>query len=187
LKKQANGFTLIELVIVIAFMGILMAIAYPSFSQWRENLRYKEAARRLASAMTEARSRAIAQNLEHELAFDLGVNTYMLRQGNRAMSTLPYSSNPGDWTIIYSNQGISNPLDIRARSDCADNTANNFRFQFFPNGTVRVNGSENIGTTGHICVLDQTTGTRKFLTGVSSASTGRVVVRKWNAASNNWQ
>lgn len=187
MKKQANGFTLIELVIVIAFMAILMAIAYPSFSQWRKNAQYKEAARQLASAMMEARSRAIAQNLEHELAFDLGENKYMLRQGNRAMSTLPYSSNPGDWTIIYSNQGISNPIEIKANSDCSENTSNNFRFQFFPNGTVRVNGSADIGTTGHICVLDNTTGTRKFLTGVSSASTGRVVVRKWNPASNNWQ
>lgn len=187
MKKQANGFTLIELIIVIAITGILMAIAYPSFSQWQKNAQYKEAARQLASAMSEAKSLAIAQNLEHELAFDLVGNNYMLRQGNRATSTLPFSSNPGDWTIIYGNRQMSNPIAISAMSNCSENTANNFRFQFFPNGTVRVNGSASIDLSGHICVFDQTTGTRKFRTGVSSASTGRVVVRKWNAASSSWQ
>jgi prepilin-type N-terminal cleavage/methylation domain-containing protein len=187
LKKQATGFTLIELVIAIAFMAILMAIAYPSFSQWQKNAQYKEAARQLAGAMTEARSRAISQNLEHEIAFDLGANKYMLRQGNRAANTLAYGTNPGEWTVIYSNRDFSSPIDIKAKSDCSDNSHTNYRFQFFPNGTVKIQGSEaNIGSLGCICVLDKATGVRKFMASVTSAATGRVVIRKWNASSNSW-
>lgn len=39
MKKQNNGFTLIELMIVIAIIGILAAIAMPHFSRVRDRAR----------------------------------------------------------------------------------------------------------------------------------------------------
>jgi len=57
--KQASGFTLIELMIMIAIIGILASIAMPSFQGMIERNSLKEAVEGLKSDMTFARTEAI--------------------------------------------------------------------------------------------------------------------------------
>jgi prepilin-type N-terminal cleavage/methylation domain-containing protein len=185
LKNNTKGFSLIELLIVIALMGILMAIAYPSVSQWQKNAQFKTAARHLAGVMMEARSRAISSNLEHEISFDLGANKYMLRRGNRASNTELYSTTPADWQEIYSNQTFAVAIEIKAKEDCSENTDDNYRFQFLPNGTFKVNGvtppSDSVSVTdsvSYICIVDKETDVSKFKIGVPFPTTGRVELKK---------
>ena len=42
-KKRGSGFTLIELMVVVAVIGILSAIAYPSYSEYVQRSRIAEA------------------------------------------------------------------------------------------------------------------------------------------------
>lgn len=179
MKNNIKGFTLIEVLIVIGLMGILMTVAYPSFSQWQKNAQFKTAARQLAGAMMEARSRAISTNLVHEISFDLGANTYKLSELQGGVLVVP---------PIYENQSVAANIDIKAKvpsplpsplslSDCTDNTDNNYRFRFLPNGTFNVVGGS-VDGDNFICIVDKASDVTEFNVGVPAATTGRVVLIK---------
>jgi len=61
LVKEARGFTLIELMIVVAIIGILAAIAIPNFMTYQAKARQSEAKVNLGGIFTAATSTMIAQ------------------------------------------------------------------------------------------------------------------------------
>ncbi len=61
-KTARQGFSLVELLVIVALVAILSAIAYPNFSQWLSRSRLKAAARDLYSDMQKAKLTAIKDN-----------------------------------------------------------------------------------------------------------------------------
>jgi type IV fimbrial biogenesis protein FimT len=57
-ERRPGGFTLIELIVVIVFIAVIVAIAAPSFTEWRKNMDLKAAARDVASSFQFARLEA---------------------------------------------------------------------------------------------------------------------------------
>jgi prepilin-type N-terminal cleavage/methylation domain-containing protein len=177
LKKDMRGFTLMELVVTLALMIILMAMAAPAYNGWIRSSEYKEAAMDIGSAFRAARSKAIASNLEYEVAFDLSTNKYMIRQGNKAYNTRDYSLHPEDWTIFQNNKDFSSSINLKGLSDCSEDSDSNFEFNFNPNGT---------GSNTYICIQDKN-GANQYRVGVASSITGRVVVARWDSATHTWK
>lgn len=67
--RAVKGFTLIEMMTVIAIMGILLAIAAPSFTIYFEKYRTKRAGETLAAFLVNAKSESIKRNANVRVVF----------------------------------------------------------------------------------------------------------------------
>jgi type IV fimbrial biogenesis protein FimT len=68
--NRESGFTVIELMVVIAIIGIMTAIAIPAFSTWLPNYRLKSAARDLYSNFQKGKIAAIKNNTNCTVIFE---------------------------------------------------------------------------------------------------------------------
>jgi prepilin-type N-terminal cleavage/methylation domain-containing protein len=68
--RKDTGFSFLELMVVIAIIGILSTIAIPSYFQWLPKHRVGIAARDVKSTLEFARSNAISRNTAVRVEFD---------------------------------------------------------------------------------------------------------------------
>ena len=61
--RRPAGFSLIELMVVLAILGILMAIAVPNFSEWIAGQRVRDTASDIHTSLMRARNEAISRSL----------------------------------------------------------------------------------------------------------------------------
>lgn len=66
--SDQRGFTIIELMVTIAILGVLLSLAAPSFSTLIENQRAKSAAADLYASLVRARSEAVKRNTSMTLS-----------------------------------------------------------------------------------------------------------------------
>jgi Tfp pilus assembly protein FimT len=74
--KNECGVTLMELVIVAVVIGLMSALAVPSFLNYSSKLEAKSAARNITSVLRLARSRAISERVQYGVFFDAGNRRY---------------------------------------------------------------------------------------------------------------
>lgn len=70
--RKKNGFTLIELMVVIAIIGILTAIVVPNYIRYRNNQQVLKAARSVYSALQSAKETAIRDSVAINVLFSVG-------------------------------------------------------------------------------------------------------------------
>ena len=73
-----TGFTLLELMIVVAIVGIVSAIAAPNYANYMAGWRLKGAARMVMSDLMATRHKAVSQNHEFKIFFNGDQITYTI-------------------------------------------------------------------------------------------------------------
>ena len=79
LCRRDAGFSLVELIITIVLLGIVAAIAVPSYRGWAANTNLKGAARAVSSDVYDTRGRALAENRVYTITYSADpTNTYTI-------------------------------------------------------------------------------------------------------------
>jgi type IV fimbrial biogenesis protein FimT len=74
------GFTVLELVVTIGILGMLFAIAVPSFQSLLPGLRLTAAARQVTAELQQARMKAVNQNTTFQVQFAAGAYSYVVQR-----------------------------------------------------------------------------------------------------------
>ncbi len=112
--ERCAGFTLIEVIVTLAILGLALVIVAGYKPPWSSGLGLKGTASELASGLRLARSEAIASN--RQVPFDLDVTGRVYRVGAGAERRLPANLSIELLTISGEGRGAS-VGDIRFNPD----------------------------------------------------------------------
>ena len=77
---RAAGFTLTDLIITMAIMGILAVFAVPNITSWLSAVNMNSTTRSLATELQLTRMRAISRNRKVRVSFDTDNETYEVEE-----------------------------------------------------------------------------------------------------------
>lgn len=111
-KERTSGFLLLELILVLSFVALLCAFAFPSFTRCQSNLALPGVAQKVASTVRLARIEAIEGSVNTRIIFDVAANRILFRgkDGKTKIYSLPagvtlYTTNFPSHTLSFYPQG----------------------------------------------------------------------------------
>jgi len=151
LISDLRGFTLIELIVVLALAGAIMAITPPLISAALPGVELKAAARRTAAGLRLARVEAIRSGRDAALRFDVSERRFEV---------------DGEYRRTQLSRRIEIRLEVAAAERKDDDVGT---IRFFPDGS----------STGGIVILHRG-GDKGYQVGVNWL-TGRIRMQPWEA------
>ncbi len=73
-KRTARGFSVLEVMVVVAIIGLLLSIGVPSFFTYTQNMQIRSAAEQVTAGLNIAKNEAIRRNSLVELALGTGTS-----------------------------------------------------------------------------------------------------------------
>jgi len=144
LCRRDAGFSLVELIITIVLLGIVAAIAVPSYRGWADNTNLKGAARMISSDFYDTRARAMAENRPYTITCSPDpTNTYRIQA--------PAVGAPASLAAVDETKTFGEFGGVRMTGAPAGQITIQSRGAVLPAGTIVVTNVRN--STGTITIL----------------------------------
>ena len=175
--KKKGGFTIVELVVALAIMGIAVSVAIPGFSRWLPEYRLKSAATDLYANLQLAKMSAVRDNAEWAIYFDPNFDAYQIRYGTGVDGEY---ADPGgfavDKTVILANYGTGVCFG-HGSATAAIGAGWDDDITFLDN-TVVFNPRGMANAQGYVYLQNDKNATYA----VGALTTGLILMRKWTGA-----
>lgn len=183
MTRKQSGFTLVELMIAVAIVGILAGISVQSTIQALPMLRLKRAARVLMGQMQQARLNAIKENRSWQINFTDNAGT--------ANDTYQVISLGSDGLIGTADDAAEPPVNLASYGSGVTYGAGNAT-NTWNNGAINQRASVTFNTRG-ICTPGTTYITNQDNTvsyAITTSIAGSISLRRYNGMTpfntNNW-
>ncbi|MGA2331668.1 MAG: GspH/FimT family pseudopilin [Syntrophales bacterium] len=144
MMKSRKGFTLVELMIVIALLSIITAIGGLSLHSYTLNRNLKSAAREIVSDFFVYRARAVSEGKTYRIAFDVDGSSYTIQPGSSTPVTRSPMAFGSDIRIIDANFGAGHTVNFLPRGTVS------------PFGNVKLKNSRDSNATIEVNITGRT-------------------------------
>ena len=138
-SRWTSGITMLELMIIVVIMGVLAALAAPSFYAAMPRLKARSEARNMLNLVRLARSKAIADGAQYGVYFDTSSGTYRLFKDLVNLSSATFDG--GDSTI-------TGPVSVNSDVTLASVSFSNDCLVFQPTGGASESGNVSVSADG---------------------------------------
>ena len=156
LRGDQTGITLVELCVVLAISGLLLALSFPSMKEWKNATDLRSMAAKVADIMLSARMKSVVERRDYRVSVDY------------ATDACSVSSDTTELTLVG---GTVDFYSDNTDPDCPSLSARNVVFR--SNGTADAAGSEAVYLKSRSATVAV-----RYRVKVLGA-TGKVSVEKW--------
>lgn len=113
MKKQPNGFTLLEMLVAISIITVIVVIGLPFYRNLMQNLNLSSATRTMASDLRYAQQLSVTSQVNHQVIFDLISESYQIKN-SQTQTIIKIAPLPDDISLDSVNDLPDNTITFNA-------------------------------------------------------------------------